>query len=168
MDLLQWLAEMSIVKITILAAAVVCAAGVGFSAWRRIRQSEHRTRLTAMMLERGMTPEQIEKVIAAGQIGQDPAPAVGAPSDPCADPEVRVIEHLTEWDYEADDVQKIVDTVRRHGQFDEVTVRIVETLASNWEDADAIVRLLEARAKRGPSPRAAGGPAGAAAAGVST
>jgi hypothetical protein len=148
-----WLSSLDegVVKLAIIlfCGALGLGAWAFSSAWRKIRQSEHRTRLTAMMLDRGMSAEQIEKVIQAGFIGHDPdadeSPSSAAAS---ADPEVRLVKHLSDSQYEGADVQKIVAAARRDGKIDEATVQIVETLASNWEDTDAIVALLESRRER--------------------
>jgi hypothetical protein len=147
-EFFDWLGNLNVVKLAILAGAIASVGWAGFSAWRRIRQSEHRTRLTAMMLERGMTAEQIEKVIQAGFIGRDVESDADKSTPADGDPEVRIIAHLAECHYEAEDSQKIVAAARRNGRIDEATVRIIETLASNWEDTDAIVKLLEARRDR--------------------
>lgn len=166
MDFLEWLGSRGngvvIIAIVSACAAVTISVWAVAHAWMRIRQSEHRTRLTAMMLERGLTTEQMDEVMQAGKLTDEAADGESS------DPEVRLVQHLTGNHYEADDTQKIVEAARRNGRIDESTLDIIKTLSDNWEDTDAIVKLLRARVERldrgnSEAPAVTASPAGQAA-----
>lgn len=122
------------------------------SAWKAIRCSEHQTRLTALMVERGMKPDEIERLLRAGPI-LAMAIAEAKPGDPAAsDPEVRIVNVLAGQSYDGDDVEKVLSAARDSGPIDEPTVGIVKAMAESWADADDIAKILRNRRARGVSP----------------
>jgi hypothetical protein len=113
-------------------------------AWRAVKQSEQRAQLTAMMLERGLKPDEIERILLAA------AAKPGAAADPPdPDPEVAIVKHLTDNDYDGDDVQKVLGAVRQFHPIDDATVRLVKTMAENWAEADDIASVIRNRRPRG-------------------
>lgn len=161
--LFSWLGgsgSMDVVRIAVIVGGVVLivAAWAFASAWKSIRCSEHQTRLTALMLERGMKPDEIERLLRAGPI-LAMAIAANKQSGPAEnDPEVRLVNALTEQSYDGDDVEKVLSAARESGPIDEPTVGIVQAMAESWAEAEDIAKVLRNRRPRGvasPSPVAA-------------
>jgi hypothetical protein len=130
-------------------ATIVLAAWAIASAWKSIRCSEHQTRLTALMLERGMKSDEIERLLRAGPL------LAMAMADPKSgesgahDPEVRIVNALAGQSYEGDDVEKVLSAARDSGPIDDATVGIVKAMAESWADADDIAKILRNRRPRG-------------------
>lgn len=145
MTMFEWLSKLDdgVIKIGFLAAgaALVLMTWAIASAWRAVRVSDHRTRLTAMMLERSMPAEEIRRVLLSS-----PDEAAAAAS---GDPEVRVVKHLTDNHYEADDVEKVLAALRECGEIDESAVQVVAALAESWSEADDIANVLRRRRTAG-------------------
>lgn len=122
--------------ISLAATLTLCVWAICY-AWSSVRQTERRTRLAAMMVERGCKPELIERVVRAtfGKV----APA----EDP--DPEVAIAKNLSDNSYESPDVQKILAAAREAKALDSAAVRLVRTMAENWADSDDIARVLRNR-----------------------
>ncbi len=123
------------------AASVVLLTLIMARAWRGVRRSENRTALIAMMLQRGMSAENIERVLNAGGLGVGGGESEGEEYDP----EVRIITVLKENEYKGDDVERVLETVRHRGRIDAATAKIVETLVEQEAGVDEIVGVLEAR-----------------------
>lgn len=132
------------------AMAFVAVVWVISTAWRRARESDNRAQLTAMLIQRGMSADEIEKVLRAGVGSAEESDAAQKSDEP--DDEVRLIKQLADLSYDGGDVEKILAAARVNGRLDAPTARIVEGLANNWMDADDIVRVLRAR------PSLSGGP----------
>jgi hypothetical protein len=157
--LFSWLTSWNdgVLKMAILIGgiAIVLSVWAIASAWKSIRCSEHQTRLTALMLERGMKPDEIERLLRAG-----PILAMAIAENKSADladndPEVRIVNALAGQSYEGDDVEKVLSAARESGPIDEPTVGIVKAMAESWADADDIAKVLRNRRPRGagsPSP----------------
>lgn len=114
--------------------------------WRSVRRSEYRAQLTAMMLQRGMSAEDIARVLQAG------VPEQSDNASANADPEVALVKELSEQGYRGDDVERILSAARQHG-LDGTTTDIIRTLAKNWVSAGEIERVVRARGQAGrPAP----------------
>jgi hypothetical protein len=132
--------------------AIVLSSWAIASAWKSIRCSEHQTRLTALMLERGMKTDEIERLLRAGPI----LAMAGAESGESgsSDPEVRIVNALAGQSYEGDDVEKVLSAARDSGPIDESTFGIVKAMAESWAEADDIAKVLRNRRPRGNPPAA--------------
>lgn len=171
--IVEWLGNLddSVLKLGLLLS--FGAVAVGFwafaTAWRRIRLAEQRAVLITQMLQRGMSGEQIARVLLAAEF--EPA---GKSEDEdetgSNDPEVQIVQHLSANYYEGEDVEKVLAAARVGDTIDPTVVRIVKTLAENWADTDNIVSVLTSRRQhleeaRGGVAAAAGGVAQPRAAG---
>ena len=107
------------------------------SAWCSAKQTERRARLASLLLDRGCRPDEIERVVRATN-GKGTATA-----DP--DPEVAMAKHLTDNSYEGPDVQKVLSAARDTNALDGGAVRLVQTMAENWADAEDIAGVLRNR-----------------------
>src|SRR5262245_40180914 len=119
------------------------------SAWKSIRCSEHQTRLTALMVERGMKPDEIERLLRAGPILAAALSDAKSTDIAASDPEVRLVNALTGQSYDGDDVEKVLSAARDSGPIDEPTVGIVKAMAESWAEADDIAKVLRNRRPRG-------------------
>lgn len=132
----------------VLVVAAGCAAGTLIlacwffaAAWHKIRQSQHRAQLTAMMVQRGMPVDEIERVLRASSVSA--AEAVDVPAD---DP--GIIKMLTDNNYEGSDVQRILSALHASGGATPENARIIKALSDNWADTGDIERILLARRDR--------------------
>lgn len=124
-------------------ASVVIIIGVTWiiaGALRRIRQSDNRTALLGMMLQRGMSAEQIERVLNAGGFNS----TIDAGDDDAA-PDVRIIKVLNENSYEGRDVEHILAAAMHRGSIDAATAQVVVSMAEQGTEADEIARVLRLR-----------------------
>lgn len=98
---------------------------------------ENQDRLKALMIQRGMSAEEIERVLAQDTVG-DFADRVDAES--------KMIRTLTTNGYSAGDIARISTAARNdNGYVDEPTAALVEGLAWNWTGAAKIVRAVNER-----------------------
>ncbi len=137
----------------VLIVAVVCfgmmVVGVTTAiarAWRRVRETESRTALVGMMLQRGMSAADIERIMSTclDREGEDGAEVENQK------PDVRIIALMKENEYEGDDIERILDAARTNGVIDADTVKVIETLVEQGAEAEEIEGILDAR--RPPSP----------------
>jgi len=126
-------------------AAVVVTAFI-VHGWRRVRQSESRTALVGMMLQRGMSAADIERVMQAC--------SDSAGEDYEDEPDVRIVALMKENEYEGDDIERILDVARVNGRIDVAAVRVVETLVEQGAKVGEIEGILEAR-RTHPAPKIA-------------
>lgn len=131
-----------------IAGAIVGGAFAIANAWKAIRRSEHQTRLTALMLERGLKTDEIERLLKAGTVFVESEPASTKPGE--SDPEVQIVNALSAQSYDGDDIEKVLVAARQNGDIDPSTVAIVKTLTENWTDADDIAKVLRNRSVRKP------------------
>jgi hypothetical protein len=155
----EWLTSLDrgvvVLGLLVAAGTILAVTGIIAAAWRHVRQSADRARLVREMLERGMSAEQIARVLLAAQLaggeeeeGEDEEALVGAESSL----EVRLVKVLSNNHYDADDVNRILSAARVNGQIDETTFCIVRPLAEGWAEAEHIVEILETRrAQLGPA-----------------
>jgi hypothetical protein len=135
-------------------AAIVFCVWIIATAWKRVRQSEHRVRLTALLIERGIDPTQAETLLrAAMTLNLDDASAAQAT------PEARLVTHLTDNCYGGADVERVLSAARRGGEIDPGAVAIVKTMSENWVEAAEIARVLESRSSRSAQPHGRAVPA---------
>lgn len=160
-DFMKWLSGLDggVIKLAviILGMSMVVATWIAVAAWERVRHSEQRTRLMHAMLQRGMSSEQIARVLFAGQIAAEANNNEADSTDGECEyenestaREVRLVKALTAWSYDPDDVQRILSAARIDGEIDAATFDIAKTLAESWAETDSIVKVLESRRARGP------------------
>ncbi|MBL8878576.1 MAG: hypothetical protein JNG88_05595 [Phycisphaerales bacterium] len=161
-EFMNWLTTLDggVIKLglILLAGVLVIGAWIIAATWERARQSEQRTRLVQTMVQRGMSAEQIARVLFAGQLAaeaedaekQDESDGQAVYEDESAGREVRLVKALTSWSYDSEDVQRILAAARVDGKIDAATFDIARTLAESWAETDSIVSVLESRRARGP------------------
>lgn len=151
---LGWFAELddSVQVFAVAAAgAVVCIiAGLLIQAWRRVKQSEQRTQLIGQLLARGLSADEITRVLSAADLAERRACEQEAASRPASDPEVRIVKALTDQSYSGDDINRVLAAARVGGRIDPAVVEIVKSLAESWTDASNIVTVLEERRRAAP------------------
>jgi hypothetical protein len=125
------------------AATIIAATALIASAWKRVRQTDTRSALVGMMLQRGMSAADIERVMTAC-CGQD------AGTD--GDPEAYIIGLMKENQYSGDDVERVLDAARKNGSIDAAAVKIIESLVEEGVEGREIETLLDARSPRAPQP----------------
>src|SRR5262245_54497725 len=120
-----------IIRTALIVSGIVLVLGIWAvaSAWKSIRCSEHQTRLTALMVERGMKPDEIERLLRAGPILAMAMAEAKSGDTAATDPEVRIVNALTGQSYEGDDIEKVLSAARDSGPMDESTVGIVKAMA---------------------------------------
>lgn len=98
---------------------------------------ENQDRLKALMIQRGMGAEEIERVLAQDSVG-----GIGEQNDA----EAKMIRTLTTNGYKASDVARIATAAKNNSGFvDEPAAAMVEGLAWNWTSASKIIRALDER-----------------------
>lgn len=103
---------------------------------------DNEDRLKSLMIQRGMSADEIERVLRA----TDGRPSVGATAP--ADAETTMVQTLSENGYEAADIERIMTAARRGEAIPPSAGKLVTTLAENWASADDIVRLVKARSQK--------------------
>ncbi len=140
-----------IVAIVSATAVYYCARVFAESRTRRhiatldAQSRENQDRLKALMIQRGMSADEIERILLA----RAPSPPLADQADP-SDAEQRIVTVLSENGYEGADVEQILAAARAGNQLDTTVAKMVETLAENWTKGPDIVRILKAR--RGAAP----------------
>lgn len=158
---MEWLTKLDggVIKlgVIVLAGALVLSAWFIAAAWERVNKSQQRTRLIQTMLQRGLSSEQIARVLFAGQIVEGERDELsnnlredGEYESESAAREVKLVKTLTSWSYDSEDVQRILSAARIDGKIDAATFDIAVTLAESWAETDSIVGVLESRRARGP------------------
>jgi len=103
---------------------------------------ENQDRLKSLMIQRGMSADEIERVLNTEGARADFGSATAV------DPETRIVEALTTHHYSADDIARVLNASRdEQGNIPPPTAGLVETLAANWADAPDIERVLRSRGK---------------------
>ncbi len=167
----HWLLVVVIVMFT--CWAVVEMVRVVAKNWRRIAEAryqaavlENEAKLKALMLQRGMPPEEIARVLASGS-GSMKADDAGSGqlekmllehgieadeikralhgSGESGSHETEIVEKLVEAGYEADDIAGILTAARINSQIEADAVRLVKVMADNEMDSDDMERVLRAR-----------------------
>lgn len=142
----EWLQDTNtsalVLMLSVLGAASVAMVAIVASAWRRGRESDNRTALASMMLQRGMSAEEVERVVRACQLTADEQAE--------CDPEAQLISLMKESDYTTEDVERVLDAARYDGRIDAATVKVVEGLVEQGVEGAEIETLLDARRPRPP------------------
>jgi hypothetical protein len=131
--------------LTLLAAVWIAQIVAGNA--RAAKIAGYNAALKAQMLERGMSVEEIERVIAAAPASTDDEDKGDEPTDP----ETRLLKELNDQNYDSSDVRKILAVVRNGGigpnseQRLQSDVDFAVRLAKAWTDADDIVAMLRDR-----------------------
>ena len=121
--------------------------------WRRARVAEIEAALKQQMLDRGMGPGEIEQVLVSNRRGSK---GCDHGVDSAASAKVALVRTLTENDYEAADVERILRAFGQHrepgsqstekaGLFRQTVaakLSIVRTMAENGNSAEEIERVL--------------------------
>jgi hypothetical protein len=102
---------------------------------------ENQDRLKSLMIQRGMSADEIERILQAEGSRPDYAREAG-------DIEAQMVEALSENGYEAADIERILRVARgESGAVSADAGKLVEILASNWAKAADIERILQTRKK---------------------
>ncbi|MEP0845990.1 MAG: hypothetical protein HRF50_04105 [Phycisphaerae bacterium] len=152
------LAELNEAAVVVIAIAAGC-----FVIYQAIRQTfnylsrehaarieaaanENQDRLKALMVQRGMSADEIVRVLAARFV----PPRLAEPAPSGTDAEERIVKTLSDNGYDGKDIERILVAGRVNDRIDERTAALVQTLADNWTDAADIARILEARRSAAP------------------
>jgi hypothetical protein len=137
------------------AAALVFAFWIVVDGRRKTRIAElkaeaadNEARLKALMLQRGMNADEIERILSAGDATAE------LRSEPIGDeharnPEARIVQVLADNGYGGEDIERVLRTARVDGAIPATAVRTVETLAGNWAKAGDIERVLRTQGGHG-------------------
>ncbi len=141
-DWLGGLNESNLKLIVLLLAGVVAfCVWVVTHAWRRVRTARHRAEVAALALQRGMSAQDVTRIVLALQLEEDDD------DTPISD-EAALIKPLTDACYNGDDVRRILAAARDSGEIDAAAIELVKALASNWSETDVIVEALRGRKRR--------------------
>jgi hypothetical protein len=149
---MEWFAKMDdgaqLMSVIIAGGTICVIAWLLINAWRRVRQSEHRTQIIGQLLARGFSADDITRVLASSDLAEERENAADA--RPTSDPEVRIVKALTDQSYSGDDINRVLAAARVNGRIDPAVVEIVKSLADSWSDASNIVAVLEERRRAVP------------------
>lgn len=127
----------------IIGAVLACVAVIAVAhCWRRVRESADRVAMMREMLGRGLSTEEISRLLLATQIA---SLNTDDETDPEDDPEAFIVKCLADHWYDGKDVDRILEAARVDGRIDPTTVHIVKHLAANWTGAKGIAQVLESR-----------------------
>lgn len=102
----------------------------------RAQAAETEARLKALMVQRGMSAEEIERILSTGPARQE------FEAEENLDPEGRIVSVLASNGYDGDDIERVLRAARRDGKVPLAAARTVETLANNWTEGKDIERVL--------------------------
>lgn len=148
-SVLEWVQGLNndvlIIAASITASTLILIAWAIAWAWRSVRIAEQRTALTALLLQRGLSADEIERILRAGLL----APVNMKPEmTESSDPEVQLVQRLSALSYDGDDIQRILAAAQANPPIDDGAVRMVEAMAAQWTDADEIANVLKHRKPR--------------------
>ena len=146
---------LQVVFIALAASTVVIIAWAIAWAWVRVRRADIRSRLTTDMLQRGMNPAEIGRVLLAYELTTPEA--IASEEDASATPDVRMIKAMSAQDYEGEDIQRVLTAARTLGGINEQQVGIVREMANAWAGTDDIIHALESPTNTAKN-RGCGGP----------
>jgi hypothetical protein len=102
---------------------------------------ENQDRLKSLMIQRGISAEEIERILSAEGSKPDF-------TEPTPGSESRIVEVLSGNGYGAADIERILIAARSdRGEIPPAVGNMVETLAENWAKAADIERMLQTRRK---------------------
>ncbi len=102
---------------------------------------ENQDRLKSLMIQRGMSADEIERVLRSEGVKIDFA-------GEAENTEARIVEVLSDNSYEAADIERILGAARGGGdRISPAVGRLVVALGENWAKATDIERVLESRHK---------------------
>ncbi len=145
-----WIPVVSIVCGTLVVLTAILA-----HQWRAARLAEVEASLKQDMLNRGLSAEDIERVIRAGR-SQDPPPGPPEKPDPVSDNEYYLIEKLVEEERPIEEIERIIrafktpsgDAVAKAEPISENEYYLVEKLLEDErpvEEIERVIRALKAR-----------------------
>lgn len=106
---------------------------------------DNQDRLESLMIQRGMSADEIERVLKA----EGSRPDFGAVVE---DAEACIVEVLSENGYSGADIERILRAARAEaGQISPPAGQLVRTLAENWAKAADIERILQTRREPAPA-----------------
>lgn len=145
-DLFSKLDSKEVLVLTVLGGtAIVFIVGIIARTIQKSAQSDHRTRLAALLVQRGLPTTEIERILRAAAAKGDEA--IVEASD---EPEVQLVKILTDNSYDGDDVKIVLDAARENGAIDASTVAMVKTMSENWIEAKEIAEIIRKRRTRDP------------------
>jgi SOS response regulatory protein OraA/RecX len=143
---LVWVAAILGVTVYSIVAALI-------QAWRRVRSAEMEASLKQQMLDKGLSPEDIERVLrASGKSG-------GGPASTGAGTRAAVVETLAENGLSGDDIERVLRAFQDGSRADRHAapapgsaerVAAVETMLDNGLSAEDVERVLKAFAADAP------------------
>ncbi len=140
-DLFSKLDSKEVLVLTVLGGtAIVLIVGIIARTIQKSAQSDHRTRLAALLVQRGLPTTEIERILRAAAAKGDEA--IVEASD---EPEVQLVKILTDNSYDGDDVKIVLDAARENGAIDASTVAMVKTMSENWIEAKEIAEIIRKR-----------------------
>jgi hypothetical protein len=132
---------------------VVVVVGSIAKNWRKVHESEHAAVLKQSMIERGMSADEIERVLRAGPV---PAPT-GAESEPSVDQSSELAGILAEHGVDASSLGTILSEYRAaHPSSRKALVETITVMLDNGARGDQI--LAAVRALGQPDPHHASAP----------
>jgi hypothetical protein len=133
--------RVQIIFVALAASALVLGAWAFAWAWVRVRRAENRSRLTSEMLQRGMNPAEIARVLLAYELTSPES--IKAEAEEAESADVRLIKALSSESYDGEDIQRILAAARGDGALTDERVGVVREMAKAWAEADDIIRALE-------------------------
>jgi hypothetical protein len=142
-------------------AAIVCGAIVGLVAiiahqWRAVRRTEMELALKQDMLNRGLSVEEIERILrASGTPPEEPAKP-----DPITDNEYAFVEKMVEEGRTAAEVERLVTLLRSTGGgMSDNEYALIEKMLEEGKTVEEIERVIRAFRTTPAAPTAAPGAA---------
>ena len=105
---------------------------------------ENQDRLKSLMIQRGMSADEIERILQAEGSKVD---FLGGAENT----EAHIVEVLSENGYDAADIERILVAARIGDAIPPSAGKLVVTMAENWAKAADIERVLQSRRKPAPA-----------------
>jgi len=128
-----------------IAKLIVSAVRKSQAAKLEAQARENEDRLKSLMIQRGMSAAEIERVLSARGARTDFAQVA-------EDGEARIVRALSDNGYESEEIERILRAARpTDGRVPPVVGQLVEALADDQTSSSAIERVLAARREPNPA-----------------
>lgn len=125
---------------------------ISAAAWRRVKQTDQRTRLAALLVQRGLPTAEVERILKLA-IGDGASDDSDEAVDPALDPETQLVQILAGNSYDGSDISTIVTAARSAGPITPAIVARVKAMSAQWQEASEIATYLMSHQPGGPALR---------------
>lgn len=108
--------------------------------WSKVRLAEMEATLKQDMIQRGMAPDEIERVLKMGQHGAAAAEVVhGSALSPAV-----IGAKMAGHSYDSEDIDAVMRALQEHGPLTAADLKVVAQMVDSWADSNAVASVVRA------------------------